>query len=254
MANVLNVVLTHQPPKDVDRLVEYWNSLIGPGNLLIAYGGSRDCFDQICFNDKVFIDDPNLRTSDHQREAQSYTAIFKEASRWFRNHLSSVDFVTLFEFDHLPLVRDLNARQVERLQSEGADVMAYHLARVDDTSHAHYLHYAANAEFARFFQKLSVRDNPAVVLSMFGTGSCWTREAFEAVAKFDEPFPVYFEIYLPTVAHHLGFRLRNYGDQDSFVSNLGDRSREVNSAKNQGAWTLHPVKTLPTALSSTPES
>jgi len=250
MPRFLNVVLSHQPPADVHRVAEYWNSLIEDADLLIAYGGRRDSFDRICFDPRVFIDDPNLRTLDHQREAQSYTEVFKQVSRWLSGNSSDVDFVTLFEFDHLPLVCDLNARQLSRMQAERADVLAYHLARVDDTSHPHYLHYAANGEFARFFQSLSVRDDPMVALSIFGTGSCWTREAFDAVAGFDEPFPVYFEIYLPTLAHHLGFRLRDYADQDRFVSNLGDRSREVDSARNNGAWTLHPVKILPARISS----
>lgn len=254
MTKVLNVVLTHQSPEAVARLAGYWNSLVDPDRLLFAYGGSRADFELIRVNNKIFIDDPNLRTTDHQRQGQSYTAVFKEATRWLRNKSSAADLVTLFEFDHLPLIDDLNARQVKRMQKEGADILAYHLARVDDTSHAHYLHYAANRDFTRFFQKLSVRDDPAVVLSMFGTGSCWTREAFEAVAEFDEPFPVYFEIYLPTLAHHLGFRLRDYGDQDSFVSNLGDRSGEIDSVRRRGAWTLHPVKSLPATLSSAPTS
>ena len=254
MANVLNVILSHQSANDVDRLVSYWNSLCDPQSLLVAYGGSRYSFDQIHYAGKIFVEDPNLRTLDHQREAQSYTSVFKQVSTQLRDRPSSIEFVTLFEFDHLPLIRDLNIRQVERMQVENADVLAYHLTRIDDTSHAHYLHYAANSEFAHFFRKLSVRNDPTVVLSMFGTGSCWTRDSFEAVAKFDEPFPVYFEIYLPTLAHHLGFRLRDYGGQDVFVSNLGDRSREVKSARDHGAWTLHPVKTLPTALSSKLES
>ena len=250
MPNVLNVVLSHQPATDVDRLVEYWDSLLGQNNMLIAYGGPRDSFDQIRFANKLFVDDPNLRTLDHQREAQSYTAVFKEVSRWLQSQPGAMDFVTLFEFDHLPLILDLNARQLERMKTERADVLAYHLARVDDTSHPHYLYYAANREFARFFENLSVREDPTIVLSMFGTGSCWTRRAFDAVAKFSEPFRVYFEIYLPTLAHHLGFRLRDYGEQDVFVSNLGDRIREVDSARKRGAWTLHPVKSLPATLSS----
>jgi hypothetical protein len=70
------------------------------------------------------------------------------------------------------------------------------------------------------------------------------------LAHQDEPFPVYFEIYLPTLAHHLGFRIRDYGDRDILDSNLGDRRHEVSSAPNRGAWTLHPVKTLPAVLSS----
>src|SRR5207237_8494592 len=119
---------------------------------------------------------------------------------------------------------------------------AYHLRRVDGTSHAHFLYYAANAQFARFVRRVSVRNDNNVVLSMFGTGSCWKRQAFDTIAQFEEPFPIYFELYLPTLAHHLGFRLRDYAGQDAFVSNLGDRSAEIQKARESGAWSLHPVK------------
>jgi hypothetical protein len=248
MQSALNVVLSHQSPSEVDRLAAYWESLVGDGKVLIAYGGPRESFNKIQFNTKIFIDDPSLRTLDHQREGQSYTAVFKEASRWLKNRADQSDFVTLFEFDHVPLLPDLNVRQVERMRIEQADVVAYHLARVDETSHPHYLYYATNREFAEFFGDLSVRSDRNVVLSMFGTGSCWKREVFDAVAEFNEPFPVYFELYLPTLAHHLGFRLRDYGDQDAFVSNLGDRGAELESARDRGAWTLHPVKNLPAVL------
>lgn len=242
MQTVLNVVLSHQSPAEVDRLAAYWESVAADGNLLIAYGGPLESFDKIQFNAKIFIDDPNLRTLDHQREGQSYTAVFKQVSRWLQENSKRMGLVTLFEFDHVPLVPDLNARQAERMRVEDADVLAYHLARVDQTSHAHYLYYAANREFARFIGNLSVRSDRSVVLSMFGTGSCWKREAFEAVAELNEPSPVYFELYLPTLAHHLGFRLRDYGEQDRFVSNLGDRGHEIESARRVGAWTLHPIK------------
>jgi hypothetical protein len=244
METVLNVVLSHQAPEDVDRLAAYWESLIENDHVLVAYGGPRESFDKIQFQRKLFIDDPSLRTLDHQREGQSYTAVFQEVSRWLNANSHPADVVTLFEFDHIPLVSDLNLRQIERMRKEHADVVAYHLARVDGTSHAHYLYYAANAEFARFLRNVSVRKEHDVVFSMFGTGSCWKREAFDAVAGFNEPFPIYFELYLPTLAHHLGFRLRDYASQDAFVSNLGDRSAEIQTARDRGAWSLHPVKDL----------
>jgi len=252
MEKVLNIVLTHQSPTEVDRLANYWASVVGGNNVLIAYGGPREFFDQIKFPTKVFVDDPSLRTRDHQREGQSYTAVFKKVSDSLQTSSTPVDFVTLFEFDHIPLTSELNRRQVERLRTESADVVAFHLRRVDGTSHPHFLYYAANAEFARFVQGLSVRKDCEVVLSMFGTGSCWQRAAFDAVAQFNEPFSIYFELYLPTLAHHLGFRLRDCGDQDNFVSNLGDRSNEAKIAREHGAWTLHPVKNLTPLLSSSP--
>ena len=250
MSHVLNVVLTHQSPSEVDRLAAYWRDRVNGGRVLIAYGGPREHFDQIQSKGKTFVDDPNLRTVDHQREGQSYTGVFKAASRWLKENSSNADFVTLFECDHMPLVADLNQRQVERMRAEEADVLAYHLAQVDGTSHAHFLYYAGNSEFGEFLRKVSVRKNQNTVLSMFGTGSCWTREAFDMIGEFGEPFPIYFEVYLPTLAHHLGFRLRDYGNQDEFVSNLGDRSRQIARARGDGAWSLHPVKNLASLLSS----
>ncbi|HZR79336.1 MAG TPA: hypothetical protein VFA58_09005 [Chthoniobacterales bacterium] len=250
MENVLNVILTHQSPAEVDRLADFWKSTVDDANLLIAYGGPITSFPKIELENKIFIDDANLRTVDHQREGQSYTGIFRNVSQWLANNCKRADLVTLFEFDHLPLIADLNMRQMQRMRTEQADVLAYHLARVDGTSHAHYLYYTANAEFSRFVRELSVREDRDVVLSMFGTGSCWKREAFDAVAQFNEPFPIYFEVYLPTLAHHLGFRLRDYADQDLFVTNLGDRSGEIDRARERGAWTLHPVKNLKRLLFS----
>ena len=49
---------------------------------------------------------------------------------------------------------------------------------------------------------------------------------------------------LPTLAHHLGFRLRDFGDQSRFVWGEGDVAA-IPRARAEGAWTIHPVKTWP---------
>ena len=79
---------------------------------------------------------------------------------------------------------------------------------------------------------------------MLGTGSFWKRAAFEAVSDMTEPFPIYFELFLPTVAHHLGFRLRSFGGQEHFVRNIGDWSDSITAAAIAGAWSVHPMKGL----------
>ncbi len=79
---------------------------------------------------------------------------------------------------------------------------------------------------------------------MLGTGSVWRREAFDAVADIAEPFPIYLEIYQPTLAHHMGFRVRPLPDQDQFVDNLRDMSEQIDAARTCGAWVIHPVKRL----------
>ena len=241
--DVLNVLLAHQPNSELIELLQVWKPAIDCGNLLIAHGGSRLDFEAVTHEPKIYIEDPRLRTRNHPRELQSLTGVFKAVAAWLHER-ANFQFVHLVEYDHLPLVDDLNDRQIQRLHKEAADVLAYHVARLDGTNHPHYLHHIAKAGFRQFFAKLSRRENTDVVLSMLGTGSFWTREAFDAVAQIDEPLPMYFELYLPTLAHHLGFRVRGFAEQNAFVASIGDRAAELQSARTAGAWTLHPVKQL----------
>jgi hypothetical protein len=238
----LNVILTHQAPQRVERMLGWWAAFAPPENILLAFGGSEADFRGVVHGQKFFVDDPRLRTKDHQRELQNYSVIFRETSAWMRGR----DFthVHFCEYDHVPLVRDLNQRQVERMAEEGADVIGYRALRVDGTSQPHYLYHAGNSAFHPFWKRVTRRDDPRVVLSLFGSGSVWTREAFDAVAAIGEPFPMYLELYLPTLAHHLGFRVRDLSDQNRFVRNLGDMGADFVASREAGAWAVHPVKHL----------
>ena len=240
MERTLNVILTHQAPPCVERMLAWWAQYASADRILVAFGGSEENFRGIAHAQKFSADDPRLRTQDHQREMQSYTAIFREVSAWMRGR----DFthVHFCEYDHVPLVRDLNARQIAKLTSENADVIGCRLLRVDGTSHPHFLYHTRNAAFHDFWERISLRDGRGVVLSMFVTGSVWTRAAFDAVAAVAEPFPMYLEIFLPTLAHHLGFRVRELPDQNPFVKNLGDMDGCMDAARQAGAWAIHPVK------------
>ena len=240
MARILNVILTHQAPGCVGAMLGWWAKLIDPAQVLIAGGGRREDFEGITHAQKIFIEDPRLHTVDHQREFQSYTDVFRSVSGW----LSGRDFthVSFCEYDHLPLTADFNARQLARLADENADVIGCQVRRVDGTNHPHYLYHHSNPEFHRFWEKVTRRADPEVVLSMFGSGSFWTREAFDAVAAGTEPFRIYLEIYLPTLAHHLGFRVRDLPDQNAFVQVFRDLESELDEARAAGAWAVHPVK------------
>ena len=142
----------------------------------------------------------------------------------------------------LPLRDDIQDLHLQRLEAEGADVIGHYVHRLDGTNHPHYLHHAENREFHRFWKRMTCRDDPTVILNMFGTGSFWTRTAFDAVAEREEPFPIYLELYLPTLAHHLGFRVRGMPDQSRYVTILSDMESEIELARVAGAWGVHPVK------------
>ena len=242
MSRVLNVLLTHQGAAQVDRMLAWWRDYALPDDVLLAFNGRPETFESLRHPHKVRVEDPRLVTVRHSRERQSYTGVLKAAARW----LAGRDFthVHFAEYDHVPLVPDLNARQLARLERERADVLAFQLLRCDGANWAHYLYHASLPGWAEHWASLSVRADQGVVLSMLGSGSFWTREAFDAVTARDEPFPIYLELYLPTLAHHLGYRLRDWQEQNKHVSAFGEFAGRIEEARRQGAWTLHPAKTL----------
>ena len=239
---VVNVVLSHQPLPAVNQVVRWWLDMVEPEALLLLHTGELRDFEQVEHPQKVHAPSARVRTKDHQREMQSYTQLFA-AVRAFC-HDRSFRYVHFAEYDHLPLVRDLNLRQIELSVREDADLLAFRVGRVDGTNHVHYLNHLVDPRFLQFWESISQRSDPGVVLSMLGTGSFWRRAAFDAVAEMAEPFPMYLELYLPSLAHHLGFRVRDFGEQNRFVLSQGDFGPMIEQARNDGAWTLHPVKHL----------
>jgi hypothetical protein len=244
MKTVLNLILSHQPAAAISRMLTHWNQCVPKESILIAYGGTKSQFDAVQHSQKFFVDDPRLRTRDHQREFQSYTRLFQAAAEFLERQGDQFRFVHFAEYDHLPLVPDLNERQIERLTAEGADLLGFHVHRVDGTNNPHFLYHMADDKFRSYWPKISRRADTKVVLEMSGSGSFWNREAFCAVCAIEGPFPIYMELYLPTLAHHLGFRIRDFGEQDRFVRVLKDETSYVDQAREEGAWTLHPVKRL----------
>ena len=242
MSRVLNLLLTHQEPPAVARMLAWWRDCCPAENVLLVYSGEPETFARIDHPQKIRVDDPRLRTVRHSRERQSYTTVFRDASRWLAGQ--NFTHVHFAEYDQLPLVPDLAARQLARLEEERADVLGFQLARVDDTNQSHLLYHIDLPGFFPYWRSLSVRADKRVVLSMFGSGSFWTRAAFDAVGAHTEPFPIYLELYLPTLAHHLGYRLRDWREQNRFITSLGNFVDRIEQARREGAWTLHPVKTM----------
>lgn len=235
------VLLSHEPADRVHRMVAHWRAATAPAEVIVAFGGAREEFDRLeC--PAVFVADRRLRTGDHQRERQSYTGALRDvlatlpATGW--------DFLYLAEFDMLPVVPDLWQRLEERSVRENADLLGHRVWRLDDTLHPHYASHRATHEWMEWIGTFSCRSVGGVVLSCMGCGQFWRKEAIQAVVAAGEPAPAYLELHLPTVAHHLGFRVRGIPDQDRFVSNFEIPGTTPAWLRDLGAWVIHPVKRL----------
>ena len=66
-SSVITAFLTHQGPREVRRMLDYWAEHQPGLNAVVAYGGSRQHFDELVSAgvDALYIDDPRLRTQDH---------------------------------------------------------------------------------------------------------------------------------------------------------------------------------------------
>ena len=240
MGETANIIVTHQPAGHVMRMLDWWKTSAPADSLWIAYGGTKEEFAAIPWEQKFYLTSNRIRTKDSQRERQSYHEIFQLAVSL--GILDGRRYVHLAEFDQIPLQPALNMLQSRVLNRLRADILGYRLARIDGTNHAHYLSHMHDPGFSRFLHRISRRADKGVVLSFVGFGSFWTVEAFRAVAAVAEPMPVYLELWMPTVAHHLGFKIRKIDEPERFNALDGDASSLIDEATAAGMWNVHPVK------------
>ena len=242
MPKIATILLTHQLADEVDRMLAYWRNLDSDQEFIIAHGGDSTIkpSENECW---IRVPDPELRTRDHPRERQSYLGVFKAV-------LASIaelgaTHVHLAEYDEIPIVPDLNRRLLELMEAEKCDVLGHRLLRVDDTTHPHFLDHQKDPIFMKYWKGISVREEPGVVMSMLGCGSFWKREVFDALCRLEPTTRIYLELFLPTAAHHLGYRVRPFSTQDTFMAPEIPKSREdIAQLKEQGAWRVHPVKDM----------
>ena len=243
MIKVLTVFLTHQAPDSVWAMLNYWRDLDANQSFLIVNGGPHDLTDFIdCAT--VVVNDPALRTLDHGREKQSYQGVFQAAAPYVA--ASGADFVSFVEYDEVPLQPDMNARMIAAIEQEKADVLGFRLYRVDGTSHHQYLDHCRDPEFSTYWRGMSSREEKTAVLSMLGCGSFWRSEAFLTVAGLVSSPRIYLEMFMPTAAHHLGYRVRPFPvDQESSMEpEVVKMMSELQAWKARGAWRVHPVKQM----------
>jgi hypothetical protein len=229
-SKVLLVYLDHRSEPLVTGSIANWQRAGVPAeNILLAYGGPEREFKIIPHANAVYISDPRLRTKDHQREKQSYRSIFKETTYWL--HDRDFTHILFMEYDHFPLVSDVCQRYLDEMQKKGVDVLGYWVARIDGSTHPHWL---AAVE----------RTYPAeLAMTMMGTGHFWKREVWEAVTHCEKYAQWYLELDLPTTAAHLGYRICGIEHQQRFINNSYSKlPYTIEEARRAGAWTIHPIK------------
>lgn len=245
MANTLAVLLCHTDNTSIHNVIHWWQQHTDiDDNILIAFGGLESEYNNITWKHKVFVDDPRLRTRDHQREKQSYQGVFKAAAAW--KPIEGYDYIHFAEYDHLPLKRDLHNHYISILNEANAHVLGHDLKRIDSTNNPHCLYHLSNPDFAQFWQSISERSNPNQLYSFLGTGHFWQQQAFLHTASLPTSPSIYLELFMPTAAHHLGYKVVGHNASHHYISPRKDQSHCLDTAIKKGILTIHPIKQIPT--------
>lgn len=241
MARFLWLILTHQNPEGVEKMLEHWRERV-EGEIHVLYGGARENFRMLACDEKHFVHNKELVTRDHPRERQSYAEVFRRTVAQI--DLEEVDYVYFTEFDQIPLAHDLGGKLARRMEDLDADLMCYGLKRVDRTNHPHWLNHRHESAFWNISGERGSLSRDNVVLSCYGFGQCWRRNAFLEVARLEPANPVYLELWIPTMAHSLGCKVRGIGRDEKWNLPQGEFDAEMTTDLKEKPWFLHPVKAM----------
>jgi hypothetical protein len=133
------------------------------------------------------------------------------------------------------LRRDFERALGALVDASGADFLGKNCSRRDDTNWPHALRARADPRMRRF----------AELWGCLGTGMLMRREVLEAFAGFDHTHG-YLELYIPTVARHLGFRLDDvdrFSDVYAHVNAPPEKDlAALRAARSQRHFFFHPFK------------
>jgi hypothetical protein len=244
--STLNAIVTHLEAEHVHESLGFLHVLSEDARFVVCHGGDREQFKRIEVASKIFVDDPTLRGP--ARHLQSWTRIFELVWDEYFTMDPGLDSLYLFEYDHLVLARGFEARLRELAAATGADFMGKNCVDRTSTNWEHYVRFREDERLLAHLRALSVRDDRERLFGCLGNGMWLSRGALKAYVEVGRHPPCYCETYVPTLLHHLGFRVVDvdaHGDLYRYVRWLPIFSaEEAIELALAGAVFVHPVKDL----------
>ena len=242
---VLTALLTHLDAERVHKQLDWLRELAPDERFVVCHGGNRSDFDAIGDDRALFIDDPSLRGPHFD---QSLNATLQAIYREHVRDDPSVDYVYTVEYDHLILSGDF-ARTLSGLaERSGAGLLAKWASPRNDTNWPHFVRTRDDARLNALIADISTRADPGARFGCLGSGLFFTREAFAAFCELTDPPRAYFELFVPTVVHHLGFEVVDVdavADVYMGVRWLPEYTvADARAARREGRPFIHPFKPI----------
>lgn len=241
---LLTALVTHLDAEATAATLRHLRRVAPDARVVVCHGGRRDDFDRIDAEDKVFVEDPDLRAP--PITIQSYNELLRLVWQRAVRDDTTIEAVSVLEYDHVVLSARYEARILGLLEASGADFLGKNCVDRTQSNWVHYLRYRDDPGLLAFLRAISVRDDKERMFGCLGTGLVLRRGVLEALATMEHFRPVYNELYLPTVVHHLGFEVDD-------VTPLGDCYDHVRwsppydiedalALQARGASFVHPLK------------
>ena len=240
---ILNVLITHLAPEKAARQIALAEAFTPGIARLIAYGGPREAFGDLPFADKVLLEDPSLRGPVVE---QCFNEIFPKVWNYVEGHATRFDYIHVTEYDHLLLSRDYFAELARIIAVSGAEFLGAGCGIKTNSNWMHLFRYREDPVLLGYLRRVSVREDKTAICGTLGNGYTLSRRALQAIAQAGELPRVYNEVLFPTLAHHLGFAIDDFGAHSDLFRHVrwGPlwTEAEVRELIRRGAYCCHPFK------------
>jgi hypothetical protein len=244
-AVILYILLTHQPPPEVQAHLEHFERVLPGRRTVVCYGGAPDDFDDLTVSSEtLFVDDPALR---RRGPGQSFTRVLTLVHERLVAPDPAYSCVHLVEWDHVVLSPRYEDELLQIMSDERVGLLARSCADHTFVNWCHSIDLLDDPRLVARLQEISVRDQVAPsVWGALGTSMTIRREALEKFASRAGDLSGYQESYIPSVVYHLGYRVTGAPEGSTLFDHLrygpAYGMEEATALARQGALALHPVK------------
>ncbi len=241
---LLTALVTHLGPEATQATLRHLERVAPGARVVVCHGGTRNDFDRIDTRAKVFVEDSDLRAA--PITIQSYNQLLRLVWQESVRDDPAIEAVCVLEYDQVVLCPDYETRILDLLVTSGADFLGKNCVDRTQSNWVHYLRYRDDPGLLAFLRAVSVRNDKERMFGCLGTGLVLRRAVLEALATMEHFRPAYIELYLPTLVHHLGFKV----DDAARLGDCYDHLRwappyeveDVLALKTNGACFVHPLK------------
>ena len=236
------VVLCHLAAGRTDRIMEFFERMTPDARIVLAYGGKKDQFESILFENKFFIQDSKIRGVGYR---QSYFGMMDDLSVWMDERKISPRWITITDYDCLPLDAAWNNSLIEVMEREKGDFGGKNFRNCTGDNSL----FVCNAVRDGVLQDLEKSFPEMQMYQCIGALLCCSGGGLTEMRSLRKELEgVFFEVALPTAARLKRLKLVSFDAVSGMTRGVRflpeHNPVEIPQAIRDGIRILHPVKRI----------